>query len=341
MIHPIPPGTRDVLPDEMRELRALLDRMRAVFADAGYGEVRTPAIEYEDVLRRGDERAAGASFRLFDEAGRVMALRSDSTIPIARLVATRYAEAPLPLRLCYFDHAYRPAQPGRGQATEFMQAGVELVGVAGAEGDVEVIALVLATLDAAGLGRHRVGIGDGSLYRNLLRSFDVPPAEGAPLLELLSRRDLVGLEAQVNALPLSSVAREALIDTPARRGGPEVLDAGDGPVAEALAGLRACYDRLAERGAGDRVILDLGLVRELGYYTGVVFEVYDPAVGFALGGGGRYDDLLGRYGRPLPACGFALDVQRVHAAMMEEERLIAAQRSGESAAAQEAPDDGR
>src|SRR5205807_8977350 len=107
---------------------------------------------------------------------------------------------------------------------------------------------------------------------------------------------------------------------PTRRGGPEVLGQADGAVTEAVESLRGVYELLAERGAADRLILDLGLVRELGYYTGAVFEVYDPAVGFALGGGGRYDELLGRFGRDLPACGVALDLQRVHMAQLEEER---------------------
>jgi ATP phosphoribosyltransferase regulatory subunit HisZ len=104
------------------------------------------------------------------------------------------------------------------------------------------------------------------------------------------------------------------------RGGPEVLGRADGPVSAAVENLRACWELLAERGAADRVIFDLGLVRELGYYTGIVFEVYDPAVGFAIGGGGRYDDLLGRFGRPLPACGAGLDIHRVHVAHLEEGR---------------------
>ena len=85
-------------------------------------------------------------------------------------------------------------------------------------------------------------------------------------------------------------------------------------------GDREVYELLVERGVADRVIFDLGLVRELGYYTGMVFEVYDPAVGFAIGGGGRYDELLGRFGRPRPACGIALDIHRVHIAQLEEER---------------------
>ena len=98
MTHPIPPGTRDVLPDEMRELRALTERMRSAFTKAGYGEVHTPALEYEDVLRRGEESAAGARYRTFDEQGDVLALRSDMTIPIARVVATRYADVAPPMR---------------------------------------------------------------------------------------------------------------------------------------------------------------------------------------------------------------------------------------------------
>ena len=105
------------------------------------------------------------------------------------------------------------------------------------------------------------------------------------------------------ARPAASASATLLVRLPELRGGPEVLDRADGPVAQRSSGLRELHELLAERGVADRVIFDLGLVRELGYYTGAVFEVYDPAVGFALGGGGRYDDLLGRFGRPLPACG--------------------------------------
>ena len=272
------------------------------------------------MLRTGDERAAGAGFRLFDEQGRVLVLRSDSTIPIARMVATRYPDGPLPMRFSYFAHAYRAVEPGRGQSVEFLQAGIELIGTPAPEGDAEIVALVAESLSAAGLERHRIGIGDGGLYRSLLASLEVPEAERLPLLEDLSRRNLVGLEARVDALGLSAAARELLVTLPSLRGGPEVLDRADGSLAAAMEGLRGCYELLAERGVEDRVIFDLGLVRELGYYTGAVFEVYDPAVGFALGGGGRYDELCGRFGRDLPACGIALDVQRLHVAQTAEER---------------------
>ena len=302
----------------MRELRAIGDRMRAAFERAGYGEVHTPALEYEDVLRRGEERAAGARYRTFDENGAVLALRSDMTIPIARVVATRYAEAEPPLRFCYLARAWRATDRGVGEPREFLQGGLELIGVPGAEGEAEVVAIAIAALDEAGLRRHRVGVGDGALYRSLLTSFGVPEETHLPMLESLSRRDLVGLEGQVAALGLADAERDVLVGLPQLRGGREVLDRADTP---GLDGLRALHDLLAERGVAERVIFDLGLVRELGYYTGSVFEVYDPAVGFTLGGGGRYDELIGRFGRDLPACGLALDVQRVHLAQAAEEAL--------------------
>jgi ATP phosphoribosyltransferase regulatory subunit len=238
------------------------------------------------------------------------------TIPIARVVATRYADAEPPLRFSYLARAWRATERGVGEPREFLQAGLELIGVPGAEGEAEVVALTIAALDRAGLRRHRVGVGDGALYRGLLGSFGVPEERHLPMLEALSRRDLVDLEHQVDALGLGSEERDLLVRLPQLRGGPEILSDAPG-----LEGVQALHRQLEERGVADRVIFDLGLVRELGYYTGPVFEVYDPAVGFTLGGGGRYDELIGRFGRDLPASGVALDVQRVHLAQAAEEAL--------------------
>src|SRR5271167_4773350 len=162
MIHPIPSGTRDVLPDETREVRAITDILRGVFERHGYGEVYTPALEYESVLARAGQTGPGAgsvdarpAYRLFDETGAVLALRSDMTVPIARVVATRYAGAELPLRFCYFAHCYRGVAPQRGQLRELLQAGVELIGSPAPEGTAEVLALLCDALDAVGLAGYR------------------------------------------------------------------------------------------------------------------------------------------------------------------------------------------
>ena len=137
MIHPIPPGTRDVLPDEMRELRKLDAALLDVFEAHGYGEVATPAIEYDEVLARGSGRTADSAYRFFDERGDLLALRSDMTVPIARLVASRYEVAEMPLRLCYLANAFRAVRPQRGQMREFAQAGVELIGAPAPQGTVD------------------------------------------------------------------------------------------------------------------------------------------------------------------------------------------------------------
>jgi ATP phosphoribosyltransferase regulatory subunit len=140
MVHRIPSGTRDFLPDEMRELRAMTDRIRGVFDRAGYGEVYTPALEYERTFELANVTPTRPAYRMFDEQGNVLVLRSDMTVPIARLVATRYTHAELPLRFCYMAHAYRGVRPQRGQSREFLQAGLELIGSKAPEGTAEALA---------------------------------------------------------------------------------------------------------------------------------------------------------------------------------------------------------
>ncbi len=325
MLNRVPPGTRDVLPDEMRELRRLERALSDVFERFGYGEVATPTIEYDEVLRRGDAGAAKPAFRFFDEAGELMALRSDMTIPIARLVASRFAALEPPFRLCYVARAFRGIRPQRGQMREFGQAGVELIGIEAPEGTAEVIEVLAAALDAGGLTRAVIGLGDADLYRQLAGELGVAPEARARLLACLASHDLVGLEAEVRQLGLAAPARETLVRLPGLRGGPEVLEQaaalGGDAVARATRRLAATFEAVERRGIAGRIRLDLGLLRDLGYYTGAILEVYDPALGHVIGGGGRYDDLLARFGRPLPAAGFALYLERVHVAQAEEESL--------------------
>jgi ATP phosphoribosyltransferase regulatory subunit len=241
-------------------------------------------------------------------------------VPIARLVATRYQDAEPPLRFSYFAHAYRGVRPQRGQSREFLQAGIELIGAESPSGTTEVLTVLCDALDAAGLQTYRVGLGDASLYPALLDRLHVEdPAVRERILTELVDGDFVGLQAEVTALGLARTDAELLLTTPQIRGGPEVLRTLPEPLEHAATGMRAVHDLLAPRVAG-RVIFDLGLVRSLGYYTGAVFQVYDPAHGVPIGIGGRYDDLLAQFGRPLPAVGFALNVERLHIALTSEER---------------------
>ncbi len=306
-MHPIPSGTRDVLPDEMRELRALSDAMRGVFEAFGYGEVATPAIEYDTPAQRLGGDGQGV-YRLFDDHGAVLQLRSDLTVPIARVAATRYAGVEPPLRFSAFAHVSRGVRPHRGQMREELQAGLELIGSPSPDGTVEVLTVLTRALEATGLEGFRIGVGDASLYPALLDDAGVEPDRRDALLGSLVRRDFVGLRYAAAGLA------DRVFEVPQRRGGPEVLD--DLPGGE---GLRAVHAALEDDVAA-RVIFDLGLVRDPGYYTGAVFEVYDASVGTPIGGGGRYDELMGRLGRDLPAVGFAVGLDALHGALAAEER---------------------
>lgn len=324
MIHPIPPGTRDVLPDEMRELRKLKGALIEVFEGRGYGEVATPALEYDEVLTRGGGRSDHAAYRFFDENGELLALRSEMTVPIARLIATRYAQAESPHRFCYLAGAYRAVSPQRGEMREFVQAGVELIGAPAPEGTVEVVEVLEAALDAAGLGRAVIGLGDADLYRQLLEELGVGEEARDSTLASLASHDLVGLEEKLSTASIGSEQVETCVALAQMRGGHEVLEQarglGGAAVERAIARLSETYEGLEERGVAERVQIDLGLLRDLGYYSGAILEVYDPALGHVLGGGGRYDGLMKRFGLDLSAAGFALYLERVHVARLEEQR---------------------
>ncbi len=313
-----------MLPDEMRELRKLHLALLEVFEDRGYGQVATPAIEYDEVLARGDGRTAAGAYRFFDERGDLLALRSDMTVPIARLAATRYANAEPPLRLCYLANAYRAVRPQRGQMREFAQGGIELIGAPAPGGTAEVVEVLTAALEAAGLDRAVIGLGDADLFRQLLAELGVEGEARDSALARLATHDLVGLEAELMEVEgMSEEQCTTCVALSQLRGGREVLEAaralGGAAVERATARIGETYEALEERGVADRVRIDLGLLRDLGYYSGAILEVYDPALGHVLGGGGRYDRLLKRFGLDLPAAGFALYLERVHLAQLEEE----------------------
>jgi ATP phosphoribosyltransferase regulatory subunit len=255
------------------------------------------------------------------------------TIPIARLAATRYADAEPPLRLAYVANLFRAVRPQRGQLREFAQAGIELLGVDAPQGTVEVISVLGEALEAAGLDRAVIGLGDADLYRQLLAELGIDGEARERVLERLAAHDLVGLEVELSEQEgVSEEQCQMLVTLPQMRGGSDVLERalalGDEAVSRATRRIQATVEALPDAVAG-RVLIDLGLLRDLGYYSGAILEVYDPALGHVLGGGGRYDGLLARFGRDLPAAGFALYLERVHVAQLEEGRRRNAGAGGE------------
>lgn len=320
---PIPTGTKDVLPAEAAELRLLQDAIRGVFAGFGYGEVITPTLELESALEAAGEQRFRKSFRLFDERGDVLVLRPDMTTPIARLVATRMADREPPLRVCYFANSFRPTRPQRGRQSEFYQAGLELIGADSPALDAEVLAVICQALDACGLGDFSIVLGEVSFFQALLDSIGVSDTERDAIFAALAARDMVLLGEVVSALSVSGDDRQAILDVVSLRGDSGVLvtarDLVRGDEMEtALKRLARTYYLVSRYGFARRILFDLGLMRNFDYYTGIVFEVLSGELGFPIGGGGRYDGLLEKFGRPAPAVGFALGLDRLHIAVTEQ-----------------------
>lgn len=319
----IPKGTRDVLPAEAAEVRYLVDTIRAVFAGFGYGEVMTPTLELESALERSGERRFRKSFRLFDEQGEVMMLRPEMTTPIARLAATRMAGRRPPFRLCYFANSFRPTAPQRGRQSEFLQAGLEFIGEDSPAVDGEVLAVLCMALEACGLGDFSVALGEASFFRALLDSAGLGEGDRERIFTALAGRDMVAFTGVVDALDISEDDRQAIKDVAALRGGSEVLtraqDLLRGPrMEDALKRLARTYYLVSRYGYAQRMLFDLGILRNFDYYTGIVFEVLSGDIGFPIGGGGRYNNLLERFGRAVPAVGFAIGLDRLHIAVTSQ-----------------------
>lgn len=315
----VPVGAKDVLPVEAQELRAIERAWRSCVEGCGYREVMTPVLEFAGVVDRAQEGVAAEAFRLFDETGRVMVLRPDLTIPVARLIATRMADHPGPVRVAYLASAFRPPRPGRPRATEQRQAGVELVGATEPGADAEVIALLVRSLVATGLSGVRVSVADVSLTRAVMDALGVSEDGRAQLGAALAGRDLIGWSRYVTATLPPGPAADLLADLPGLRGDISLLDRVEAAVpaaGRACARLRDTLGLAREHGVGDEVGIDLGVLRDWSYYSGVVFEAYAEGAAEPLAMGGRYDGLAGRFGRARPAVGFAIALDQLHRALL-------------------------
>ncbi len=300
------PGTQDLLFEGARRLRRCEATLCERFEAAGYDEVIPPSIEAADVF--GPE-----AFRALDRTGKLIAVRADFTAQVARIAATRLAGRS-PLRLYYRGSVVRRVAPESGPPAERLQAGCELVGASGAEADAEVLALASASLHALGI-RGRISVGSTGYFSALAAAAGCSPRLAASLIDAVDRKDLPTLRSLCEREVAPGKAREAILllaqpprlQTEAR----ELLARAEAlaPSDDARTALqRISATLVAAKSLGAELEVDLGEVRGLGYYTGIVFNLYAPGSPRPVGGGGRYDTLLGRFGDPRPAVGFSLEL---------------------------------
>jgi ATP phosphoribosyltransferase regulatory subunit len=313
----LPHGVKDLFLEDAARVTWLGDRLRELFPRWGYAPIIPPTFEYYDSYAAG----AGAElreqmYRLFDRDGRTLALRPDLTIPTARIVGTKLYDQPLPLRFYYIASVFRFEEPQAGRQREFTQAGIELIGAATPEADAEVLALAVEALRTVGLKDFRISLGQMAYFRALLTHLDLSDEAMARLRAAVDRRNTMALNTLLQQFGVEEPARQAIAALPQLVGGPEVLEqarnlAPDGAAQEALDHLGRVYAILRSYEVADYIQLDLGEVRGMEYYTGITFEGFVRGLGFSVCNGGRYDDLIGRYGKALPAVGWALGIERV------------------------------
>lgn len=323
-----PRGMRDILPAEKARRERVLSRIRAVYAAHGFDEIETPVVEDTArlfsglggdneklayaVMKRGltmdDLAAAQTPLDLAD-----LGLRFDLTVPLARFYASNRGALPSVFRAIQIAPVWRAERPQKGRYRQFVQCDIDIIGEPGVLAEVELITATAAALDALGIPGCSIRLNDRRLLTAWLTAFAVPEALQPKALITLDKLDKIGLDAVVAELAELGVADAAAMmrwidldaDADASWG---MLDRAPGDAAAALADLRALREALP----GLPLRFDPLLVRGMGYYTGPIFEVAHPELGYSLGGGGRYDGMIGRFlGTEVPATGFSLGFERL------------------------------
>ena len=315
----IPRGVADYFWAEAYARRHLEAELLDLFRSWGYQDVIPPMFEYADTfLHRSSAKLQTELYRFLDRDGSTLTLRADMTIPVARLVGVRLHDRPMPQRFCYAGSVFRYTETQAGRQREFTQAGFELIGANSPAADAEVIALTIHALRAARLRNFRLVLGQIQYFNGLLQDLQLTQEQTLHLQRAIDRNSEAELADFLRNTPLRTQQRHTVEQLPLLSGpnASAVIGHADRlclnyAMHKALANLRDIYQVLEAYGVTDQVYLDLTEINNLGYYTGISFEVLIPGVGFPLGSGGRYDNLVGTFGTPQPAVGVALGIDRL------------------------------
>jgi ATP phosphoribosyltransferase regulatory subunit len=313
-----PKGTRDLLPNEVKQYQYIEDRLRKNFEQWNYSEVRSPTIEFVETLSTGvGAELVDTMFKFQDFDGKLLALRAEMTAPVARIVTTRMQSAPEPIRLFYINNVFRYSQSYLKREREFCQAGIELMGCNTSEADGEILALLISSLKQVGMNEVRIDLGHASLLKDLLSAARLDEQQKVTIQGLLACRDSVGLKKFMEQNNFSLNLSKAFLELSSCRKLNEVSsislsDSKYDKVNKQLERIIELQETLKDYKIDDLVFFDFSLTKKIEYYTGMVFEVSVPNMGLPIGSGGRYDSFIEKFGKlKLPATGFALEIGKL------------------------------
>ncbi len=308
-----PEGSRDRLFAAPRLYRQDERRIRRVLESRGYDEIITPSLEYYDVfVQAGSSIGQEKMYKLTDRNGRLLVLRPDNTTPIARVVTTKLDDDALPLRLYYVQKVHRASSFHRGHSTEDMQAGAELLGARGMMADLDILTAAFEALAAVKGEPFRIELSHAAIYKALITSLDVDAETEETIRSLIENKSYAALDDELEPYR-DREAYRALKAMPTLFGGGEVLEevsrlTDNSEVLRAVEYMRDLIEAITAAGFGENVMIDLGLVQEIDYYTGMMIRGYMGGAGAPVLVGGRYDSLCGKFGKDIPATGFAINI---------------------------------
>ncbi len=320
----IPKGLNDLLPGEVLKRRLLENRIRQVFTQWAYQEVITPTFEFYETLANG----AGTTMKkemikFFDRESNIIAFRPEMTTSIARVASTKMQYMPKPLRFYYIGNVFRYDNKV-GSQREFCQAGVELIGINSSKLDAEVIALAVECLKNSGLKKFFIDIGHINFFNGVMQSIKIKEKRKLQTKEAILNKDFVLLEKILSFENIENKEKEFILKMPTLRGREEVLEEAEKMISNklslsALEEIKKVYTLLRDYGLEEHILIDLGIIRDFDYYTGIIFEGYTDYLGFPICGGGRYDNLCSKFGENLPSTGFAIGLERLIMALERED----------------------
>ena len=321
----IPRGLNDLLPEEVLKRRFLENKISQVFKEWGYQEIITPTFEFCEILAKG----AGSimkkeMIKFFDREGNIIALRPEMTTSMARVASTKMQHIPKPLRFYYIGNVFRYDNKV-GSQREFCQAGVELIGINSSKSDAEVIALAVECLKNSGLKKFFIDIGHINFFNGVMQSIKVEEERKQEIKKAILNKDFVLLEKILSLEDIKDKEKEFILKMPTLRGKEKVLEEAEKMIdnklsLSALKEIKEVYNLLRDYGLEEYILIDLGIIRDFDYYTGIIFEGYTDYLGFPVCGGGRYDNLCSKFGRDLPSTGFAIGLERL-AIILEKENV--------------------
>lgn len=319
-----PLGVTDILPEACTRKKEIESTMWSVFSSIGYKEVEVPSFEFYDCYSGlGGEISQEGLYKFFDEQGRILALRPDFTTSIARMAATKLTDEPMPQRYLYSGNVFRNEQCEGARQREFTQCGIELIGSSTPNADAEVIAAAMEAVMAVGIEDFTMEIGQVAFFNGLVEQAGLDSDMSEKLRERIDSKDCVGIKAIAEGLDMDESIKSLMIELPYMFGDMSVLEKAYVPGLNetsrlALDNLKRIYDLLCLYGFEQYISIDLGMLQSIDYYTGVIFKGYARGLGYPICGGGRYDNLMGRFGAPTGAVGVAIGVNRVLSALPEE-----------------------